>query len=576
MPYDLPTDKTDGTLQAGDHGPLHNNTSAAVNDLDDRVVAIEAIADAVVYRGAINASANPNYPAANAGDLYRISVAGKIGGAAGVGVEAGDTVLCHVDGSAAGTQAAVGANWDIIQVNIDGAVVGPSSATADHIPQFNGTTGKLIKDGLALDTDNTLAANSDTRLPSQKAVKGYVDSGLATKQAADADLTALAGLTSGANKVPRFTGPGTADLLDFDTDAALAAHSDTRLASQKAVKDYVDAAVSSALTYKGAIDCSGNPNYPAADAGDLYQVSVAGKIGGAAGITVQIGDQIICNTNGTASGNQATVGAFWDIIANTNAVAGPAVAVDGHIPQFDGTTGKLLKDGLPLDVDGALAANSDARVPSQKAVKTYVGAYAQPLDSDLTALAALATTAFGRAVLETADAVAAQRALALVKVSSLPGTPIAGQQCFYEVVAGVIWHLLYDGVGTYPWKVVGGSPLFDEVTASEGTANTSYVALGTAGPAIALPLGGDYDVMVGAEGISSDNNFKYMSYDIGGTGAVDADAYRHSGNIAVIAGGRPRRKTGLTAVTLTAKYRAGAGTGTWAFRWMRAMPTRVG
>lgn len=39
----------------------------------------------------------------------------------------------------------------------------------------------------------------------------------------------------------------------------------------------------------------------------------------------------------------------------------------------------------PLDTDAALAADSDERVPSQKAVKTY----AQPIDSDLTAIAGL-------------------------------------------------------------------------------------------------------------------------------------------------------------------------------------------
>lgn len=56
-----------------------------------------------------------------------------------------------------------------------------------------------------------------------------------------------------------------------------------------------------------------------------------------------------------------------------------------------------------------------------------------------------------------------------------------------------------------------------------------------------------------------------MSYDIGATGAVDADSIRqgqqgggttgsdHSGS-------RKRRKTGLSAVTLTAKYKATEGT----------------
>ena len=71
--------------------------------------------------------------------------------------------------------------------------------TADEIPVFTGigrqVTGKTKAElGLALtadlDTDGTLAANSDTKYPSQKAVKTYAD----TKQAKDATLTALAGL----------------------------------------------------------------------------------------------------------------------------------------------------------------------------------------------------------------------------------------------------------------------------------------------------------------------------------------------------------------------------------------------
>ena len=71
--------------------------------------------------------------------------------------------------------------------------------TADDIPVFTGigrqVTGKTKAElGLALttdlDTDGTLAANSDTKYPSQKAVKTYAD----TKQAKDATLTALAGL----------------------------------------------------------------------------------------------------------------------------------------------------------------------------------------------------------------------------------------------------------------------------------------------------------------------------------------------------------------------------------------------
>lgn len=143
-------------------------------------VAILAGLDAMVYKGAIDCSANPNYPAADAGDTYRVSVAGKIGGASGAVVEAGDILICNTDGTLAGTQAQRGTAWNIIQANIDGAVVGPVSATADAFTQFDGTTGKLVKSGVTLDTDAALAGDSDIRLASQKAVKAYAD----TKQAA--------------------------------------------------------------------------------------------------------------------------------------------------------------------------------------------------------------------------------------------------------------------------------------------------------------------------------------------------------------------------------------------------------
>ena len=68
------------------------------------------------------------------------------------------------------------------------------------------------------------------------------------------------------------------------------------------------------LIFKGTIDCAANPNYPAADAGHTYLVSVAGKIGGASGPAVEVGDMIVCCVDSTASGDHATVGANWSIL----------------------------------------------------------------------------------------------------------------------------------------------------------------------------------------------------------------------------------------------------------------------
>lgn len=129
--------------------------------------------------------------------------------------------------------------------------------------------------------------------------------------------------------------------------------SDTLYPTQNAVKVYTDNLLgnANALVYKGTIDCSTNPDYPAADAGWMYIASVAGKIGGVSGTDVEVGDMIICNTDGTVSGNQATVGQYWNVIQKNivGAVTGPASSVNNTVAVFDGTTGKVLKEGIITD-----------------------------------------------------------------------------------------------------------------------------------------------------------------------------------------------------------------------------------
>jgi hypothetical protein len=63
----------------------------------------------------------------------------------------------------------------------------------------------------------------------------------------------------------------------------------------------------------GDLDCSTNPNYPAAEVGHIYDITIAGKIGGASGFEVLSGYSIVCTTD-SAAGDHATVGANWKII----------------------------------------------------------------------------------------------------------------------------------------------------------------------------------------------------------------------------------------------------------------------
>lgn len=186
---------------------LDTDTSLAANS-DVKVPsqkAVKAYADglldannAYTYKGGIDASANPNYPAASAGHTYKITVAGRIGGAGGTVVESGDSLTCLVDGSASGTQAAVGANWLVTQTNIDGAVVGPATSTAANLSAFSGTTGKVISDsGVSVETDGTLASNLNSKIPTTMAIRTYLAATFYTKsQMGDPEADLVAAYTA--------------------------------------------------------------------------------------------------------------------------------------------------------------------------------------------------------------------------------------------------------------------------------------------------------------------------------------------------------------------------------------------
>ena len=110
-----------------------------------------------------------------------------------------------------------------------------------------------------------------------------------------------------------YLGLGTAaftDATDYDpagsaalAEAAANAYTDSEIA----------AAVTGLLDLQGGTDCSANPNYPSALQGDAYYVTVQGKIGGASGVAVDVGD-VFFAVNNNAGGTQAAVGADWRIL----------------------------------------------------------------------------------------------------------------------------------------------------------------------------------------------------------------------------------------------------------------------
>jgi hypothetical protein len=166
--------------------------------------------------------------------------------------------------------------------------------------------------------------------------------------------------------------------------------------------------------------------------------------------------------------------------------------------------------------------------------------------------------------------------------TSPPGSPVDGQWWIYPVdpTNGIIWKFRYDAgsASAFKWVFIGGTPLYSEIATSETTTSTTYANLSTIGPSITLPRAGDWIVELGLWMNVGAGQTAWASYDIGGTGAVDADAviFGPGGGSTTINGMRRRIKTGLAvSTTLQAKYRVDGGTGAFKHRWIGAYPIRI-
>lgn len=259
-----------------------------------------------------------------------------------------------------------GADGDVLTVQADGSLAletpaggGGGGFTQEEIEDFVGAmVSSNTETGIAVTYDDTggklnFDAQTAGDLRYAPIAKGVTNGDTHNHDGGDGAQIAYASLSG----LPTL---GTVAALASDTDTTLAANSDARVATQKATKAYVDAAVTGLLDFKGSTDASANPNYPVALKGDAYIVSVAGKVGGASGKSVDVGDVYVASAD-NAGGTEASVGTSWFVLEHNLA----GVALDADVVHDTGNeTVAGIKTFSTSMVVGNVVADLSASVQS--------------------------------------------------------------------------------------------------------------------------------------------------------------------------------------------------------------------
>jgi len=225
-----------------------------------------------------------------------------------------------------------------------------------------GATKKTVDDAIAaLDVSNiTSNLGVSKTITALSETDGKIAASASPIQIAESQVTNLTSdLASKAPlDSPALTGTPTAPTATSGTNTTQIATTAFVIAE---INDRLGGA--DALVYKGTITLgTTTPGAftPAADKGWTYKVVANGstKRGYVDGVAVEVGDMLICNTDGTAaatSSNYSAIAAKWDFIQTNldGVVTGPASSTAASVAGFSDTTGKVIKQLTATEIKTA-------------------------------------------------------------------------------------------------------------------------------------------------------------------------------------------------------------------------------
>lgn len=288
-----------------------------------------------------------------------------------------------------------------VRVMIHKHELGGDAGAASDLWIRSGTTINPANDGDTLDmesgsmtfnvgatinefsTDGTLLGNSNDALPTEKAVKTYVDTAVLAEDFWDRTGTVVT-LKNAGDTLQLETssglqfGPTGQNIVEFSIDGTLGDDSDTAVPTEKAVKTYVD----NAILAEDFWDRAGT-TVSLKNAGDTLEFDATGGIefsGGGQNVVEFSIDGTLAGDSDTVLPTEKAVKTYVDGHSSndmwTRIGTDITLTNAGDDVQFDSTGGVQFggagQNINEFSIDGTLVGDSDTALPTEKAVKNYV------------------------------------------------------------------------------------------------------------------------------------------------------------------------------------------------------------